>query len=262
VTETPNPFSPEQQETRLRELFAPLADCAPLPMPAGLDDALREQGIELDAGDAEALGRYLACLRHVNAKINLTAVTNPDEMWQRHVLDSLTLLPFIAQVEAQQVCDVGSGGGLPGIPLAIALRDVQFALMEATAKKARFLESVCEALGLANVQVLADRAETLGAAGSVQRDRFDVITARAVAPLPVLVELCAPLVRVGGFILAVKGQQAAQEVKNAERALRLLHCQVLEVLDAPLGQVILIEKHAPTPNRYPRRPGEPKRAPL
>jgi 16S rRNA (guanine527-N7)-methyltransferase len=158
------------------------------------------------------------------------------------------------------VVDVGSGGGLPGIPLAIALPDRHFTLLEATGKKARFLVDVSRALGLCNVQVVEQRAESFGQGEG--RARFDAVTARAVSRLPVLLELTLPLLRPDGVCLALKGEQADLEVKEAERALRVLGGVVRDLVRTPTGTIVRVDKRGATPGKYPRRPGEPKRSPL
>lgn len=223
--------------------------------------AAADLGIAFDSGDLERFGGYLERLLDANTRFNLTAVTDPAEAWQRHVLDSLTLLPVLAAVEAARVIDVGSGGGLPGVPLAIALPLVSFTLLEATGKKARFLEETAAALGLGNVEVVAERAETAGN-DERHRERYDLAVARAVGRLPVLLELAVPLVKVGGHVAAIKGERAPEEIKEARRALGLLHCQVSGTTRTPFGTVVLIQKLRATAKRYPRRPGEPGRDPL
>jgi 16S rRNA (guanine527-N7)-methyltransferase len=203
--------------------------------------------------------RYLELLLDANQAFNLTAITDPVEAWSKHIEDSLSLLPELEGVTGK-VVDVGSGGGLPAIPLAIARPDLQFTLVESTAKKARFLQECARTLQLANVRVESERAELLGQ--SELRASFDVATSRACARLPVLLELCIPLVKVGGRKLAIKGEQAALELSEAARALALLHGKVVSTRRTETGTIVRIDKLAATPARYPRRPGEPKRAPL
>jgi 16S rRNA (guanine527-N7)-methyltransferase len=219
-------------------------------------------GIAFDPGDLEALGTYLSLLLEANTRFNLTAVTDPDMAWTKHVFDSLTLLPYVVGAEARQVIDVGSGGGLPGVPLALALPEVDFTLLEATGKKAAFLCDVAQRLEMANVEVVNDRAETIGRDRENHREQYDLVVARAVGKLAVLAELAVPLARVGGHVAAIKGARAGREVEEAGRALHLLHGEVVETARTPTGTIVLIEKRRRTPKLYPRRPGEPKRAPL
>jgi len=236
---------------------------APLQPTQAFLDACRDLGVEFEPKDLERLGRWLAMLLETNCEFNLTSITEPDEAWMRHVFDSLTLLPAFAELpEGAKVADVGSGGGAPGLVLAIALPALRFTLIEATAKKAAFLDRLVRDLGLRNVRIVNDRAESVGAVGSPLRERFDAATARAVGRLNVCVELVVPLLKPGGQALLTKGAKAQQELAEAERALRLLRAECVGVLETPTGRLVLVEKSGPTPRGYPRRPGEPKRAPL
>lgn len=215
----------------------------------------------IDQPTEALLQRFLERLLETNRSFNLTAITDPAEAWTKHVLDSLTLLPDLCQLAAgSRVVDVGSGGGLPALPLAIALPGLQFTLLEATAKKARFLENTARELELKNVSVICDRAESYGS--GPERERFDATTSRAVSRLPVLLELTLPLIKVGGLSLSIKGEQAAVEVEEAKNALQVLRAAVEDTRRTPTGVVIRIRKTGPTPAKYPRRSGEPKRAPL
>jgi 16S rRNA (guanine527-N7)-methyltransferase len=228
------------------------------------EDVIREAagyGVALEGQIGQQLHAYLVQLLETNQAFNLTAVTEPEAAWHKHILDSLSLVPPLAgAAELRKVVDVGSGGGLPGIPLAIALPDRHFTLLEATGKKARFLVDVSRALGLGNVQVVEQRAESFGQGEG--RARFDAVTARAVSRLPVLLELTLPLLRPDGVCLALKGEQADLEVKEAERALRVLGGVVRDLVRTPTGTIVRVDKRGATPGKYPRRPGEPKRSPL
>ncbi len=219
-------------------------------------------GLELEPAELERLGRYLAFLADANRKFNLTAVDEPEAMWIRHVADSLTLLPILASLDAREVLDVGSGGGLPAIPLAIAMSEVRFTLLEATGKKVRFLEAVAAALGLANVRVVAARAEDAGQDRDRFRERFDAVTSRAVGPLRTLLELTVPFAKVDGHVLAIKGERAADEIAEAKKAIHALHVEALEPVRTPTGTIVAIRKRRTSPKMYPRRAGEPKRDPL
>ena len=249
----------------------------PLTPPAGWTDRAAELGIAFEPGDTERLGHFLALLLDENTRMNLTAIRGPEEAWDRHVLDALTLLPVLAEVisaeedQPARIIDVGSGGGVPGLPLAIALPSHHFTLLDATAKKTAFLRRAADELGLTNVDVVTGRAETLGqdrgqrtATGRTggHRDRYDAVIARAVGRLPMLAELTVPLARVGGLIALVKGQQAEEELTEAKPALHLLHTAHAATLDTPTGRIVVLEKLRDTPKAYPRRDGEPKRSPL
>lgn len=230
--------------------------------PPEFAEIARAQGIAFEPGELERITAFLERLRDANRRFNLTRILDAPSMWERHVLDSLTLLPILSELAAASVADVGSGGGLPGIPLAICMPETRFVLFEATGKKARFLAETAEALELANVEVVADRVETAGSYGAPWRDVFDAVVARAVGPLAVLAELTVPLARVGGVVIAVKGAKAEEEIAAAREALYILHATVMERLRTPTGTLVLLEKRRTTPRNYPRRPGEPARAPL
>jgi 16S rRNA (guanine527-N7)-methyltransferase len=148
------------------------------------------------------------------------------------------------------------------VPLAIVLPEARCTLLEATEKKATFLRGVVAALALTNVDVVAARAEDVGRDRERYRERYDVVTSRAVAPLPTLVELTVPLARVGGVVFAIKGERAVEEVAAAKAALHALHAHALEPIRSPTGTIVPIEKMRATPKLYPRRAGEPKRAPI
>lgn len=245
--------------------------------------ALTTLGVACEPAEMTSLGRYLSFLRQANERFNLTAVTDEPAMWLRHIADSLSLLPVIASVQAGvevegesdvskleprpadapwTLIDVGSGGGLPGIPLAICLPDIQVTLLEATGKKVRFLEEVVAALELRNVRVLSGRAEEAGRDRVAHREHYDFVTSRAVGPLATLVELTVPFLRIGGMVLAIKGERAGDEIIEAKQALYALHAHALEPMRTETGTIVPIRKMRTTPKIYPRRPGEPKRVPL
>jgi 16S rRNA (guanine527-N7)-methyltransferase len=187
-------------------------------------------------------------------------VAAPD---RRLVADALVLLPHLGS--ALTVVDVGSGGGLPGLALKVARPELRLALIEANHRKAAFLEHASAELDLANVDVIAQRAEDAGRDERL-RERFDAAVARALAPMAVLAELCLPLVRVGGRLLAMKTNDD-DEIDAARPAIELLGGALVAVEPAPSelrerGQVVVVSKVAPTPPEYPRRAGVPARRPL
>ncbi len=213
----------------------------PAPGP-DFNEILAFHGVELDGGDIPSLQGFLRYLYEVNESMNLTRVA-PADAWARHIADSLSLLPAIANEEAKSVIDVGSGGGLPAIPLAICLPGVQFHLVESTAKKAAFLEAVAVHAGLGNVIVHTERAERLGEKpNGLLRGRGDVVTSRAVGRLKALSEWCKPLLRPGGLMLSIKGEQAQAEVDEAGGTLRRIRMDVVDVRRGPTGTVVAIRK--------------------
>lgn len=202
----------------------------------------------------QRLGRYRDLLIEWNARTNLTSI-EPDSIVRELIQPALDLVPLVPEGSGAAV-DVGSGGGVPGIPLAIATR-LQLTLIESERMKCAFLEHVAAQLGLDNVEVDCRRAEVVGQdPGS--RERFDLGLARAVAALPTLLELVLPLVRVGGVALLPKGDKAEEELRGSGRALEILGGEA-ELAD---GRVVVVRKKRRTPPAYPRRPGIPQRRPL
>jgi 16S rRNA (guanine527-N7)-methyltransferase len=252
----------------------------PLQIPPDFLPALAAQGIELEPGEPEKLGVYLAMLLEANKTTNLTAITDPVQAWTRHIADALTLLPVLSELpEGAGVVDVGSGGGVPGIPLAITMPHLRFTLLEPTGKKATFLAQVAAELGLSNVKVLNKRAEQVGQDKANHREKYDAVISRAVGPLNVVAELMIPLCKQGGVIAAIKGAKAEAEVEHANGALvRVMHgegiirtgfsaigalgARLVEIRETPTGKIVVLDKPSKTPNLYPRKDGEPKHNPL
>jgi 16S rRNA (guanine527-N7)-methyltransferase len=230
----------------------PLPLPAPLSPPDGFEGRLAEFGVCLAPTVLVTLGGYLARLLAMNEQMNLTAIKDPIEAWEKHALDALTLVPLLGEVGAGSgLVDVGSGGGLPGIPIAIARPDLRVTLVEATQKKAAFLTAVVAALGLANVMVRAERAEQLGA-GELH-GVFDVVTARAVARLTLLVPLTAPLAKPGGLVLLVKGQRADEELAEAERVLVEQRTTHEKTVTTPTGRIVVLRRGSGEPRRKARQ---------
>jgi len=231
-------------------------------IPEGFYDSVQALQVEFEESDVQRLGAFIDLLLETNRMFNLTAVKDPSEAWTRHILDSLSLIPCISQEGALHVVDVGSGGGLPGIPLAITMPETTFTLVESTKKKALFLSDVTEQLGLDNVTVVAERAENLATPDGGFRDIADAVIARAVGPLNVLLELTVPFAKVGGVVFAIKGERAPEEIEHARKALHFLHAKVESSIRTTTGTILMIRKIESTPRKYPRLAGEPKRAPL
>ena len=213
-------------------------------------------GVTLDGSRHALLSRYLDLLLDANQRMNLTRITDRAAAELHHVADALTLLPHLPSGEVR-VADVGSGGGVPGIPLAIVRPDAQVLLIESTKKKAVFLKSVAQELGLGNVTVAEERAEDVGRAGGPWRERCDVAVARAVATLDWLAEWCLPLVKKGGKVLAMKGAKAAEELPAARKVIQRLNGgeAVVHPVELPGTEhhvIIEIPKVGRTDPRFPR----------
>lgn len=235
----------------------------PLPTSPDFLPAAERLGLAFEPGEVDQLGRYLTLLIETNKQFNLTAVDDPGQVWSRHILDALTLIPLLSELpDGAMVIDVGSGGGVPGFPLAVCMPHVKFTLLEPTGKKAAFLSMVAKSLGLQNVRVVSDRAENLGQDKARHREKYHAAVARAVGAMNMLVELMVPLVAQGGLILCIKGAKADEEVDAARTAIGLLGARHAGTTDTPTGRIVTLEKASKTPNFYPRRDGEPKRKPL
>ncbi len=227
-----------------------------------------EWGLELTTEQVQAFELYYRELVAWNERINLTAITGYEEVQVKHFLDSLSCSQALTGLPAGWTCiDIGAGAGFPGLPLKIAFPRMRLTVMESTGKKAAFLEHIVAELGLSGVDVFRGRAEEAGREPGL-RESFDAALARAVATLPVLVEYALPLVRVGGLFVAQKGSELQEEVEAARGAMKLLGGELAEVrsVDVPgldaARHLVVVAKVAPTPDRYPRRPGIPAKRPL
>jgi len=224
-------------------------------------------GLELSPEVQRAFSLYADRLLEWNAHTNLTAITDPEAIEIRHFLDSLSVMRAVRLTPGMRVIDVGTGAGFPGLPLRLVFPQIRLTLLEATAKKTRFLQHVVAELGLEDVRILTARAEEAGQDAAI-REQYDLVLARAVAKLPVLSEYLLPLCKVGGRCVALKGEHAAAEVQQAERALSILGGHVTRIVPVELPQVaethylVTIEKNAATPPKYPRRAGVPTKRPL
>lgn len=220
-------------------------------------------GIALTGLMLDALDQYAEILVEYNQKVNLTAITDPEGIENKHFADSL-LLANLPET-AGKLVDVGTGAGFPGVVAKIFKPELQLTLMEPTGKRVEFLKYVCAQLGLSGVEFAKERAEE--AARKVWREQFDVATARGVAALPMLSEYCLPLVKVGGVFLAMKGPGAAEELAESGAALKKLGGKGSGVAEfhLPGGDVrniIRIKKISQTPPVYPRNGGKIAKSPL
>jgi len=235
-----------------------------------LEAGAQKLGLPLTPEQLEQFSIYYRELNDWNRRLNLTSITGCEEVQIKHFLDSLTVTlaltpPF--DESSFSLIDVGTGAGLPGIPLKIVLPGIKLVLLEATAKKADFLRHLQNRLGLADVEVVVGRAEDM-AHQPQYRENFDMVLSRAVASLPALVELTLPFCTVGGSLIAQKKGDIEGEVRRADRAIRLLGGSLREVKRISLEELsdrrflVVIDKVRPTPGKYPRRSGIPKKSPI
>ena len=229
--------------------------------------AQRQLGLRLSRSQLSALSLYERELIDWNTRFNLTAIRDPQEIHIKHFLDSLTCLVALREKPADRLIDVGTGAGFPGIPIKIIYPKMQLTLVESVGKKAEFCRHVVNILDLRGVDVIQERAEALGQ-NPAFREHYDWAVARAVAILPVLAEYLLPLVRVGGSMLAMKGESGPTEAHSAERALKVLGGCLRQLLPVTLPGVaderylVVIDKVAATPAGYPRKVGVPAKHPL
>ena len=207
--------------------------------------------------------KYAEMLVGTNKKFNLTAITEPDDIYIKHFADSISCQEFINP--GSRVIDVGTGAGFPGLPLKIARDDISLTLMDSLAKRVGFLSDVVSELKLKNTDVFHMRAEDAGIDEKF-REKYDVCVSRAVANLPVLCEYCLPFVKVGGLFLALKGKEARNEVQCAEKAMLILGGETEKVHDFfwknMEHSVVIIRKICKTPKNYPRKAGKPSKQPI
>ena len=234
-----------------------------------LESGAQNLGLYLSPGQLEQFEVYYRELVDWNRKINLTSITDYEEVQTKHFLDSLTVATAMPPSTGNnlRVIDVGTGAGLPGIPLKILLPGIRLTLLEATAKKAKFLGHLMERLGLDSVEIVVGRAEE--AAHEVQyREKFDLVLSRAVASLPALVELTLPFCTAGGRFVAQKKGDIEQEVKQSYKAIAAMGGRLSEIRLIELEKLddkrylIIIDKVKSTPAEYPRRPGMPAKRPI
>ena len=218
----------------------------------------------LDKSCIPTLEEFTALMLERNQVMNLTAITEPKDVASLHLLDSLALIQ-VSGLEAETVVDVGAGAGFPGMPLAIARPGLHVTLLDSLGKRVDFLREACKTLHLNNTECIHARAEEF--AGE-RRETFDVSVSRAVAAMPVLCELCLPLVKVGGRMLAMKSSHTEEEIDHAKAAIKILGGQIEWVRDYTIPttdvvhRAVCIRKISPTPKKYPRRFAVIKKSPL
>ena len=210
---------------------------------------------------------YMEGVLEWNEKVNLTTITDLDEFVIKHFIDSIICANYPEYINAAKIIDVGTGAGFPGIPLSIISPEKEFILMDSLNKRLKIIDELCQRADIKNVVTLHARAEEL-AKNKAHRERYDLCVSRAVANMAVLAEYCLPFIKVGGFLMAYKGPEAENEVREAEHALSLLGGRAEEIRNGNLKEfgidhkVVVIKKVSNTPSKYPRKPGTPTKEPL
>ncbi|MBC2036752.1 16S rRNA (guanine(527)-N(7))-methyltransferase RsmG [Listeria booriae] len=235
--------------------------------PEQFREQLLQQGIALSDGQMAQFDAYFKMLVEWNEKMNLTAITDRDEVYLKHFYDSISAAFYVDFKEVGMVCDVGAGAGFPSIPIKICFPHLDVTIVDSLQKRITFLDALAAELGLDRVHFHHARAEEFGQ-NKAFRGTFDLVTARAVARMSVLTELCLPLAKKNGFFLAMKGMQAEQELKIGAKAIATLGGKVRDYFAFSLPvedserNLYLIEKVKETPNKYPRKAGTPNKQPI
>ena len=229
-------------------------------------NAVKEKvGIELSELQKEQYRKYYDLVVEWNQKINLTAITEEDEFYTKHFFDSISLAFYKDYSNIESICDVGSGAGFPSIPLKILYPNLKVTIVDSLNKRIKFLNLVKDELGLTDCNFVHARAEEFGQ-NKEYRESFEIVTARAVARLNVLAELCLPLVKKDGYFLSLKAQKAEEETKEAINAIKLLGGKLEQDLEFDIEgeerHILEIRKTKETPNKYPRKAGTPNKKPL
>jgi len=228
---------------------------------------LEERGIPLSSAQLGQFETYFETLVEWNEKMNLTAITDREEVYLKHFFDSLSAAFYFDFSGSPSLCDVGAGAGFPSIPLKIAFPGLKVTIVDSLNKRITFLNHLAKALKLDNVHFIHDRAETFGR-NPDHRESYDIVTARAVARLSVLSELCLPLARQGGNFVALKAVNAKEELADAKKAITVLGGKTKDThtFSLPFEEsertIIVIQKEKPTPKKYPRKPGTPNKMPI
>ncbi len=230
-----------------------------------LKNQCKNLNISINENQLEQLHMYMKLLQKCNESINLTSIIEDKDILQKHFIDSITIIPYIDYKD--NIIDVGTGAGFPGIPIKIAREDVKVTLLDSLNKRVNFLKEVISNLNLSNIQTIHGRAEDIGK-NSNFREKFDVATSRAVAPLNILVEYLMPLVKKGGRCICMKGKDIKEELEISKKAINILGGELEKVHEFYLPQsnikrnIIIIRKMKDTPSKYPRKAGTPSKEPI
>lgn len=228
---------------------------------------LEEKGISLSPEQLNQFERYYELLVEWNEKMNLTAITEKEDVYLKHFYDSISAAFYVDFTQVTTLCDVGAGAGFPSIPLKICFPHLHISIVDSLNKRITFLNHLSDELGLENTNFYHDRAETFGK-NKAHREKYDMVTARAVARMSVLSELCLPLVKKGGIFVAMKASNVKEELSNAKKAIGMLGGQTDKMYSFILPEeesernIVKIDKVKETPNKYPRKPGTPNKLPL
>jgi 16S rRNA (guanine527-N7)-methyltransferase len=228
---------------------------------------LKDKNIELTEHQLKQFNDYFSELVEWNERMNLTGITEREQVYVKHFYDSLSLSFYVPMYSCTTLADIGSGAGFPGIPIKIAFPHIQLSIIDSLNKRIQFLQHLCTKIELTDVRCIHGRAEDL-AGQSQYRQQFEIVTARAVARLNILNELCLPFVKKGGLFAAMKGSDPAEEIREASHSMKQLRSVIEEVYSFELPvegshrHIIVQRKVGDTPSKYPRKPGVPMKNPI
>lgn len=232
-----------------------------------LKEACENEGLTFDDTMYDNFIEYKTLIKEWNEKINLTTITEDEEIIKKHFIDSIKVFKFPYVREAKNIIDIGTGGGFPGIPMKIVKSDCSIVLLDSLNKRINFLNEVIDKLELDDIRTIHGRAEDF-AQKAEYREKFDLTVSRAVANLAVLLELCLPYVKVGGYFVALKGPSIEDEIKDAKVALRVLGGSIEEIIEVNIAgsdlkhNLLVIKKVKDTPKKYPRKAGTANKSPI
>lgn len=232
-----------------------------------LKNGLLDFNINADDKMIQDFSKYREILVEWNQKMNLTGIEDEKEVFVKHFLDSVSAFKSGYIKENSSLIDVGTGAGFPGLPLKIALKDLNVTLLDSLNKRINFLKEVCKNIDISDVEFIHGRAEDFGQDENY-REKYDIATARAVAGLPVLMEFCVPFVKVGGYFICLKGPNADLELEESKRAMKELGVEFTEKINIKLPEydlshnILVFKKIKNTPSKYPRKAGKPSKSPI
>lgn len=223
-------------------------------------------GIQITDSDFDMLELFAEQMAESNNKYNLTGLKTPEDIRKKHFLDSISCVPVIKDLKKDRAIDVGTGAGFPGLVIKIVFKEIDFTLVDSVGKKTAFIEEMIRLMDIQDVDVITDRAEAFGQDPN-KRESYDLVFARALAKMPVMLEYLLPLAKIGGYIIAQRGTNSILEVQENELLIKRLGGEIEEVIpvvipDLTERYIIKIKKISPTPAKYPRRVGTPKKNPL
>lgn len=240
-----------------------------------LFESMQQMGIESEVSKttlAQQFNRYMQNLLEYNAHTNLTAITEPEEVYIKHFVDSMSAIVALKSInddeyEQKTFIDVGTGAGFPSMPVKIVLPNIRLTLLDSLEKRTRFLKQLTDDLNLKNVTILHQRAED-AARQEGMRENYDFVLSRAVANLPVLLEYCIPFLKENGYMICLKGPSIEEEIQQSKKALKILGVELIDILDIQIPfsdfnhKIAIIKKIKKTDGKYPRKAGKPSKEPL